>query len=108
MANLEDLVEKTACFPAFEGIAWTTAVNEFRKHKMIDECPYNRAMGDLFTKICAPGANNSLKVDSLCNGNVYHGEKGALRCLVDGVADVAFLDLNSIKNFTGKYYFTVL
>lgn len=41
------------------------------------------------------------KADSRCT-NVFNGEEGALRCLLEGNGDVAFMGYETFKKFKGK------
>ncbi|GBP75799.1 Transferrin [Eumeta japonica] len=89
------------------------------------ECNYAKAVAEFFKGTCAPGAldsmrqlyNSSFDVSSLCdvckspypaagNGtdftcktdwtNMYYGNDGALTCLADQSADVAFVDVRDL------------
>lgn len=58
-------------------------------------------MADFFSQSCVPnlpkGAPTKLK--SMCVGDTYDGDYGALRCLTRANADVAFVSKNTFLNF---------
>lgn len=92
-------------------------------------CPYNKALSEFFSGSCAPGikspeyevdknvkdkmcsqcvgnmdSNDSNPQESKCDGDVkeaFHGYSGALRCLVSGNGDVAFVRHNTVRDNTG-------
>lgn len=104
--DLNDLQGKRACFPSYNGIAYNTILHELRTHNLLENsiCPYEESLGHYFGSTCIPGLNtNSKNLNQLCNRNLYDGEKGAFRCLAENKADVAFIDLKTIQNYTGKY-----
>lgn len=64
-------------------------------------------MEEFFDSACVPGISKDYnKLTKLCGSHQeYVGEIGALKCLIDDVADVAFISMRTLKNHTGKNVF---
>ncbi|CAH0730408.1 unnamed protein product, partial [Brenthis ino] len=100
--KMADLRGKRASFPRYDGIAWHSMLDYIKKNENID-C--FEVLTDYFSEICAPGmenlnisANIIEKFTINCykeNGNVTSGEVGALRALVEGRSDVAFISMKT-------------
>ncbi|CAK1556032.1 unnamed protein product [Leptosia nina] len=125
ITRFENLRGKKACFPEFGGISYLSFVRAAHEREVISpsECDYARAVGEFFTGACAPGAlnashaiassdydvtplcslckpaNATFNVSSICtydSSNKYYGNSGAVACLADPEADVAFVELENI------------
>ncbi|XP_049541570.1 transferrin [Anopheles darlingi] len=95
-----DLRNRKACFPHYEGAAHLAVMTSLRNHSIGD-------IRNFFT-------------DGSCNwhrsGNCaaqYSGDEGAMRCLQDGVAEVAFVSYETFKavkasNSSKAHDFTIL
>nr|ADO16267.1 transferrin [Culex pipiens pallens] len=89
-----DLRGKKACFPHYGGAAYLSVFESLMKHThLIDEC----------TDISSYFSSRSCKwhSQSKCS-DVYKGEEGAMRCLLEGKGDVAFISYETYKKFKGK------
>lgn len=103
--TMDDLRGKSACFPRHEGVAWNSVMHflKSQKHLLDTECSLDKEMEKFFNGICAPGITEDSKFSKTCKSHThYFGEVGALKCLVDGVADVAFVSLRTLNNITGE------
>ncbi|XP_061513609.1 transferrin [Anopheles gambiae] len=83
-----DLRNRRACFPQFEGAAHTAVLTALQNH----------SIGDVRNFFAESSCN--WKSTSRCSA-VYDGEDGAMRCLQDGVADVAFVSYETYKSMKG-------
>ncbi|XP_058837077.1 transferrin isoform X2 [Topomyia yanbarensis] len=89
-----DLRGKKACFPSYEGSAYLSVLESLMNHtNFIDECT------DISSYFSTQSCNWNKK--SRCS-EVYTGEEGALRCLLEGNGDVAFISYETFKKFKGK------
>lgn len=95
--SIRDTRGTKACFPVYEGVAWNSVWYELNQRKLVG-CGLND-LGEFFAESCAPGVPlDSLK--ELCGaGDMYKGEFGALKCLLHGKGDVAFVSKNTIDAF---------
>nr|XP_022905830.1 transferrin [Onthophagus taurus] len=102
--TFKDLMGKKACFSMYNGMAWNSVLNELQHQ--LSYCPYEKAMSEYFGESCVPGIPPEYegKLTKLCESK-YQGDRGALDCLTEKNADVAFVStkaLNSYINETGK------
>lgn len=100
-----------ACFPKHDGMAWHSVVHYFTNQKMFrnPHCPFENEMEEFFESGCVPGLPKDNKLTELCGySGEYSGETGALKCLIDGKADIAFIKMATLKNITGTFTFTYL
>lgn len=95
--DFSDLKGKRACFPNFEGAAYLSVLETLWNYSLIEKsCPHNLNLANYFSaKSCIWDDRSSNKCD-----DKYSGEDGALRCLADGVGDVAFISSETFKSFT--------
>lgn len=103
--TISDLKGKSACFPRHEGVAWNSVAHflKLQNHFTNSKCSSDEEMETFFDGICAPGISETSKFSRTCKSHShYFGEVGALKCLVDDVADVAFVSLRTLHNVTGE------
>lgn len=109
LTKISDLRGKRAVFPRYDGLAWHAVA----KHLSESKC--DSILTEFFSDICAPGiekvknvsANVVEKLTKNCNmdgSNVLDGEIEALRSLIEGKADVAFISLSSFKLYSSKLW----
>nr|CAD7195356.1 unnamed protein product [Timema douglasi] len=85
---------------------WNTAVNMLKNNDLLTKsCPFYKAVGEFFSEVCVPGVNASSDFKMSCpdssgGENSFRGEEGAFKCLVTGVGDVAFVNLDTVKQNT--------
>lgn len=119
--NFYDLKNRKACFPEYGGISWLSFTNIARTDGIISSksCDYSLLVSKLLSGACTPGiedadhartaisADVSSKLCSACRyqnntscavneTNRYYNDKGAMRCLSEGVGDVAFVEAANI------------
>ncbi|GLV43632.1 Transferrin 3 [Carabus blaptoides fortunei] len=117
-----DLKGKKACFPEYQGLAWISFVETARKHKVLENsCDYGKSVSEFFSKLCAPGAKdtyhkrtdgtNVYSICALCNDNCqaaesnkYYKDAGALQCLKENNADVAFFKMQALNSTALRGY----
>ncbi|XP_053668135.1 transferrin-like [Anopheles marshallii] len=80
-----DLRNRRACFPQYEGAAHTAVMAALRNHSIGN-------VRDFFSE-----SSCNWKRTSRCS-SVYDGDAGAMRCLQDGIADVAFVSYDTFKS----------
>ncbi|XP_052892070.1 transferrin-like [Anopheles moucheti] len=80
-----DLRNRRACFPQYEGAAHTAVMTALRNHSIGN-------VRDFFSE-----SSCNWKRTSRCS-SVYDGDAGAMRCLQDGIADVAFVSYETFKS----------
>lgn len=98
--TIHDLKGARACFPSYDGIAWNSVANYLNEKRLLETCPIDEGVEGFFGKSCVPGfpkETSSLNVN--CRNDTYVGDDGAIRCLIDGSGDVAFISKNSLKSF---------
>lgn len=90
-----DLEGRVACFPTYQGAAFVSALESLNKLKLISSnC--SSSVGKFFSRKSCFGDRKS----KYC-GTDFVGDMGALECLTN-VGDVAFMNLETFKNLTGK------
>lgn len=95
--SFNDLENKKACFPNYEGAAFLSVAETLRNLSMATNgCNAERNILDFFHKKSCYWADGS---SGQCEDQ-YRGDEGALRCLTEGRGDVAFVDMAVWKNFT--------
>lgn len=107
--KMADLRGKRAVFPRFDGIAWHSVLRYLAD---VEKSTCKDVLGGFFSSVCAPGIENldlseTLKKKWTENcyveaGKVLEGEQQALRSLVEGKSDVAFLSMNMYNQYMGK------
>ncbi|KAG4072720.1 hypothetical protein HA402_001832 [Bradysia odoriphaga] len=92
--DFSDLKGKRACFPNFEGAAYLSVLETLWNYSLVEKsCPHHVNLANYFsTDSCIWDDKHT------CNDR-YFGEMGALRCLADGVGDVAFISSGTFKSF---------
>nr|CAD7441723.1 unnamed protein product [Timema bartmani] len=104
--TVQDLQQKKACFTGYDTVGWNTAVNMLKNKDLLTKsCPFYNAVGEFFSEVCVPGVNVSSDFKMSCPDssgaeNSFRGEEGAFKCLVTGMGDVAFIDLDTVKQNT--------
>lgn len=95
--NFADLKGKRACFPNYEDAAYLSVLETLWDLKLAgNKCPFNEDLNNFFSpKSCTWDSMNN----RMC-AEKYRGDEGALRCLIEGNGDVAFLNLDIFQNFT--------
>jgi len=116
---------KRSCHTGFGDLAgWLVPIGALIQDQVVDTDKCNRAqvVVDYFSGSCVPGAAdarinpNGTGVEQLCqqcvgddrgrhvcdlqSGERYSGEEGALRCLVEGRGEVAFVSHDTVLKFT--------
>ncbi|XP_076150501.1 transferrin-a [Alosa pseudoharengus] len=109
----ETLKGKKSCHTALGRTAgWNIPMGKI--HSTTGECDFS----NYFSASCAPGADKSSSLCSLCMGSgspvggesykckasaeeLYYSYGGAFRCLVDGKGDVAFVKHTIVSEYTG-------
>lgn len=116
---------RRSCHTGFGQLAgWLVPIGALLQDQLVERGSCNRAsvVVDYFAGSCVPGAAdarinpNGTGVDQLCqqcigdergrhmcdlqSGERYAGEEGALRCLVEGRGDVAFLSHDTLLRYT--------
>lgn len=122
---LSQLKGKRSCHGGFGNLAgWTIPIGYLMHDQIVETNSCNRAqvIVDYFSGSCAPGAAdarinpNGTGVSQLCSqcigdeqglhhcdldfGERYSGEEGAIRCLVEGRGDVAFVSHDVLQRLT--------
>lgn len=94
--DFSDLKGKRACFPNFEGAAYLSVLETLWNYSLVEKtCSHNLNLANYFSpKSCIWDAKSSNTCDQK-----YFGEMGALRCLVDGTGDVAFISSGTFRSF---------
>ncbi|XP_063836781.1 transferrin-like [Ostrinia nubilalis] len=101
--KMADLRGKRVAFPEYDGVAWHSVLR-YLKNKEELSC------GDFkgyFKEICAPGVSQSVieqaKVfTTTCYEEGLSGEMQALKALVEGKTDVAFISMETYKTYRAK------
>lgn len=126
---LYQLGGRRSCHASFGDTAsWLAPISVLTERSLLDQEACNKAdqMADYFGQSCVPGAadlrinlyrSGSEKLCALCRGEPqtgnhqcerskserYYGQTGALRCLVEGAGEVAFMSLNALAaNVDGR------
>lgn len=90
-----DLRGKRACFPNFEGAAYLSVLETLRNYSLVEKsCPHHASMANFFS------IDSCIWRDKDSCDEKYFGEMGALRCLADGVGDVAFISSETFTSFS--------
>lgn len=98
--SLQDLEGAKACFPTNDGIAWNSVANYLNQKSLFESCPISEGMRHFFGDSCVPGLKGEKSsLTTICRNGTYEGEDGAIRCLIDGAGDVAFISKNSLRKF---------
>ncbi|XP_065170841.1 transferrin [Atheta coriaria] len=106
--KFEDLQGAKACFPSYDGIAWNSAMHALHSRHLLNKCPVEVAFVDFFSSITAPhlphglGHHNNMITppdSESADTEELVGDYGAIRCLNQGLGDVAFLSLNNYEKF---------
>uniref|UniRef100_A0A182T5K6 Transferrin-like domain-containing protein n=1 Tax=Anopheles maculatus TaxID=74869 RepID=A0A182T5K6_9DIPT len=80
-----DLRNRRACFPQYEGAAHTAVLTALQNHSI------GNARNFFSERSC------NWKRINRCSA-IYDGDDGAMRCLQDGIADVAFMSYETYKS----------
>lgn len=125
---LYQLGGRRSCHASFGDTAsWLTPISVLTERSLLDRQSCNKAdqMAEYFGGSCVPGAadlrvnqyrSGSERLCALCRGDTfglhqcersnserYHGQSGAIRCLVEGTGEVAFVTLSDLAaTVTGK------
>jgi hypothetical protein len=103
--HVKDLKGKRACFSVYNGVGWNSILSVLRSKSLVPStCSSTTALGEFFSASCVPGVNRSHNIPSsleaLCEDDLYSGESGAFRCLATGKGEVAFIELQTVKENT--------
>lgn len=89
-----DLKGRVACFPTYEGAAFSSVIETMQKLKLTpDNC--TNSLRDFFDRKSCLGNRKS----KYCRSE-YLDDSGALNCL-NNYGEVAFMNLETFKNLTG-------
>lgn len=125
---LYDLSSRRSCHGSYGDLAaWWAPQTVLSERSLLDQTSCNKAeqMADYFAGSCVPGAadlrvnqykSGSDRLCALCKGDQfglhqcerssserYYGNSGALRCLVEGTGEVAFMSMTSLaSNVDGR------
>ncbi|XP_063543762.1 transferrin [Cydia strobilella] len=104
--KMADLKGTRAAFPRFDGLTWHSVL---RYLVNIEKNTCKDILNGFFKSICAPGVDeyvtDSKRWIEGCvveGGKVVEGEWGALRSLVEGKSDVAFLSMATYNQYVAK------
>lgn len=110
LEEIADLRGKRVYFPIYDGIAWHSVLNYIKKSENLN-C--FESMHGYFGEICAPGvekmnvtANLVEEYSRNCilnDGKILSGEIAALRALVEGRVDVAFVSMKTVSKYESEY-----
>lgn len=129
--SFHDLKGKTVCFPEYSGLSWLSFINTARMNSIISSksCDYPLSVSKLLSGACAPGIEDSDHsrtvipsdiADKLCSvckhqnnsascavneTNRYYGDKGAMRCIIEGAGDIAFIEMGNILKGKNQHYY---
>lgn len=129
LSMLSHMKDKRSCHSGFGHLAsWTIPIGFLIRDELVEPTSCNRAqvIVDYFSGSCVPGAAdarinpNGTGVQQLCSqcigddrghhhcdlnfGERYSGEDGAIRCLVEGRGDVAFVSHETILRLTNSRF----
>ncbi|XP_041988960.1 transferrin-like [Aricia agestis] len=107
--SINDLRGKRAAFPVVDGLAWHAALQYLKK---MDVSSCSQVLHGFFGEVCAPGVelrNVSADVVDKYTKSCYKdgeltvtGEMAALRSLLEGKSDVAFISMKTIAMYQNK------
>lgn len=103
--NLSALRGKSSCHGDVKSVAgWNAPLSVLRDEGEIEGEPENNCdlagkLFEYFGKSCVPGHKDGLCGARASDSKRYQGSLGALRCLEDAVADVAFTDNVALSAF---------
>ncbi|XP_050421210.1 transferrin-like [Adelges cooleyi] len=107
--SLEQLRGKIGCFPLFDGFVWNSFLITSKLEKL-DLSPNNSTIKHFFSNSCAIISSDQNAVPSCQYDDIFPEEsnkKGllwetlALRCIIEGGGDVAFVNTHHIDNYLG-------
>lgn len=129
LSMLSQMKHKRSCHSGFGHLAsWTIPIGSLIRDELVEPTSCNRAqiIVDYFSASCVPGAAdarinpNGTGVKQLCSqcigderghhhcdldfGERFSGEDGAIRCLVEGRGDVAFVSHDTILRLTNSRF----
>lgn len=92
ISTFDDIYNSKVCLPSYEGAAFISVVQAI---KDLSARKYVSLRGYFSQKSCLwqPNGHGTCKDE-------YRGDLGALRCLVEGKGDIAFISSDVFKNFT--------
>lgn len=94
--SFQDLEDRKACFPSYEGAAFLSVTDTLRNLSLARSCKADRSIKDYFhSKSCYWGDGSKGQCDEK-----YRGDQGALRCLTEGQGEVAFIDMAVWTKYT--------
>lgn len=125
---LYQLGGRRSCHASFGDTAsWLAPISVLTERSLLDQQSCNKAdqIAEYFAGSCVPGAadlrvnqyrSGAEKLCAVCRGDSlglhqcerssserYHGQAGAIRCIVEGAGDVAFVSLSSLaENVDGR------
>ncbi|CAH0599471.1 unnamed protein product [Chrysodeixis includens] len=88
ISKMADLRGKRAAFPRYDGAAWHSVKHYITQHEKVSCKEY---VESYFKEICAPGLDGKKCYEE--------GEADALKSLVEGKSDVAFISMNTYNTF---------
>ncbi|KAL0852823.1 hypothetical protein ABMA27_012626 [Loxostege sticticalis] len=101
--KMADLRGKRAAFPEYDGVAWHSAIRYLKSSSKLS-CG---GVKEYFSEICAPGISSNI-TDSAnvfkksCYEEGLSGEMQALKSLVEGRSDVAFISMETYNTYAAK------
>ncbi|KAM3956879.1 LOW QUALITY PROTEIN: transferrin [Aphomia sociella] len=108
ITDLPSLKGKRASFPSYDGVSWHSVLRYFM-NKDNKSC---QDMSNYFSEVCAPGIerrNVSAEIVEKFTKNCYKdnekildGELQALRSIIEGKSDVAFISMSTYNMYTAQ------
>ncbi|GBP36275.1 Transferrin [Eumeta japonica] len=110
--KMADLRGKRAAFPQYDGVAWHSVIRYLTNRTEIESCNVAH-LAEYFGESCAPGVERAEhvrgdirdKFSKTCREEADRSankEYEALRSVVEGRSDVAFINLRTYKEYAGK------
>ncbi|CAH0698572.1 unnamed protein product [Spodoptera exigua] len=88
ITKMADLRGKRAAFPRYDGVAWHSVKDYIMKHEKMSCKDY---VEEYFKEVCAPGMDGKKCYEA--------GEEEALKSLLDGNSDVAFISMKTFNTY---------
>lgn len=99
--NFKDVYGKQACFPSYEGAAFLSALETINNYTTKSENERNFNVNELLNFFSPDSCTWGPDDQGQCEEK-YMYDEGALRCLIEGKGQVAFMDMSVFKQFIDK------
>lgn len=100
--SVADLRNKRACFPHFEDATFLSALEMIRVSHHGEHDPQRHFTTNQLLAFFSESSCTWHSSDSGHCSDIYRGDEGALRCLLDNRGDVAFVDMLVYQKFQRK------